>query len=235
MNMGELDQVFDNYSKKIGSMIKKNGLNIKNKKSRKYMHSLIQQQKKLSKMGEEFKKYLDTNSKFEQYSVANNLLITAQMPEATVLRDYDSWTNVGGFPKKNRKNDVKILEPADSYMRDDGSVGTNYNVKYLTDISQVNIRRKQNPMRYDNRLLLKVFLNSSQAKVEIVDRIPETDRGALYDSEKDVLYIARGAEVPKIFHEVTQELAKQEIGEKYRIRCFSKLIVYLIWFVKNMA
>ena len=229
MNMGELDQVFDNYSKKNRQYDKEEWIEYK-KQEKQEVYALIDTTaEKIIQDGQEFKKYLDTNSKFEQYSVANNLLITAQMPEATVLRDYNSWKNVSGFPKKNRKNDVKILEPADSYMRDDGSVGTNYNVKYLTDISQVNIRRKQNPMRYDNRLLLKVFLNSSQAKVEIVDRIPETDRGALYDSEKDVLYIARGAEVPKIFHEVTQELAKQEIGENTELDVFkANCVSYMV-------
>ncbi|MEI3401829.1 MAG: hypothetical protein V8R51_05745 [Clostridia bacterium] len=81
-------------------------------------------------------------------------MVTAQMPEATVLRDFDSWSNLGGYPKRNRK-DVRILEPGDSYMREDGSVGTNYNVKYVIDISQVSIRQKPRAMRYDNKLLLR--------------------------------------------------------------------------------
>ena len=120
-------------------------------------------------------------------------------------------------------------------MREDGTKATNYNVKYLTDISQVSIRKKPNPiMRYDNKLLLRVFLNSSQAKVEVVNEIPNTDRSALYDSEKDVLYIARGAEAPQIFHEVTQELAKQEIGENTELDTFkANCVSYMV--CKNMA
>ena len=193
MNMGELDQVFDNYNRKNRQYNKEEWIEYK-KQEKQEVYALIDTTaEKIVQDGQEFKKYLDTQSKFEQYSVGNNLLITAQMPEATALRDYDSWTNVGGFLKKNRKNDVKILEPADSYMREDGKVATNYNVKYLTDISQVSIRKNPNPMmRYDNKLLLRVFLNSSQAKVEVVNEIPNTDRSALYDAEKDVLYIARG-------------------------------------------
>lgn len=226
--MGELDQVFNNYSRKNRQYNKEEWIEYK-KQEKQEVYALIDTTaEKIVQEGKEFKKYLDTQSKFEQYSLGNNLLITAQMPEATVLRDYDSWTNIGGFPKRNRK-DVKILEPADSYMRTDGSVGTNYNVKYLTDISQVSIRQKQNPMRYDNKLLLTVFLNSSQAKVEIVDTIPNTDRGALYDAEKDVLYVARGAEIPKIFHEVTQELAKQEIGENTELDAFkANCVSYMV-------
>lgn len=226
--MGELDQVFDNYSKRNRQYNKEEWIEYK-KQEKQEVYALIDATaEKIVQDGQEFKKYLDTQSKFEQYSVGNSLLITAQMPEATVLRDYESWKNIGGFPKKNR-TDVKILEPADSYMKEDGTVGTNYNVKYLVDVSQVNIRKKQNPMRYDNKLLLRVFLNSSQAKVQVVDEIPNTDRSALYDMEKDVLYVARGAEVPQIFHEVTQELAKQEIGENTELDAFkANCVSYMI-------
>lgn len=228
--MGELDQVFDNYSKKNKQYNKEEWIEYK-KQEKQEVYALIDTTaERIVKDGQEFKKYLDTQSKFEQYSVANNLLITAQMPEATALRDYNSWKSIGGFPKKNRRNDVKILEPADSYMRDDGSVGTNYNVKYLTDISQVSIRKKPNTMmRYDNKLLLRVFLNSSQAKVEVVNEIPNTNRSALYDIDKDVLYIARGAEAPQIFYEVTQELAKQEIGENTELDAFkANCVSYMV-------
>ena len=210
--MGELDQVFENFNKKNREYNKEEWIEFK-KQEKQDVYALIDTTaEKIVSDGQEFKKYLDTQSKFEQYSVGNTLLVTAQMPEATMLRDYESWINAGGYPKKNRK-DVKILEPADSYMRDDGSIGTNYNVKYVSDVSQVNIRQKQRPMKYDNKLLLRVFLNSSQAEVQVVNEIVGTDRSAFYDKERDVLYVARGAEVPQIFHEVTQELAKQEIGE----------------------
>ena len=114
-------------------------------------------------------------------------------------------------------------------MRDDGSIGQNYNVKYLTDISQVNTRQKPRIMRYDNKLLLRVFLNSSQAEVQVVDEITGIDRSAFYDKNSDVLYIARGAEVPQIFHEVTHELAKQEIGENNTLDSFkAKCVSYMI-------
>lgn len=226
--MGELDQVLENFSKKKRQYNKEEWIEYKKQEKQEVYELIDTTAEQTVQDGQEFKKYLDTQSKFEQYSVGNALLITAQMPEATILRDYESWSNVGGFPKRNRK-DVKILEPADSYMREDGSVGTNYNVKYLTDISQVSIRQKQRPIRYDDKLLLRVFLKSSQSKVQVVDDIPDTDRRALYNSKKDVLYIARGAEVPQIFHEVTQELAKQEIEENtaldsFKINCVSYMV-----------
>jgi hypothetical protein len=53
---------------------------------------------------------LDSQSKFDNYSVGNALLVTAQMPQATQLRDYESWKNAGAYLKKFPKY-VKILEP----------------------------------------------------------------------------------------------------------------------------
>lgn len=227
--MAELDQVYETYSRKNRKYNKEEWIEYKKKEKQEVYELIDTTAESIVKDEKMFKRYLDSQSKFEQYSVGNTLLITAQMPEATILRDYDGWTNAGGFPKKNRK-DVKILEPSDSYMRDDGSVGTNYNVKYVTDISQVNIRKKPRIMNYDNNLLLRAFLNSNQAaNLKIVNEIPDTDRKALYDAEKDILYVAKGAEAPTIFHEVTQELAKQEIGEDtevdtFKINCVSYML-----------
>ena len=56
---------------------------------------------------------------------------------------------LGRFLKKSPK-EVKILKPGDSYMREDGTIGTNYNVKKVYDITQVSIKDIARQMRYDN-------------------------------------------------------------------------------------
>ena len=227
--MIELEDVFSNFERKNRKYNKEEWIDYKRKEKQDVYKLIDESAEKIVQNGEEFKKYLNTLSKFEQYSVANTLLINAQMPEAIMLKDFDNWTSIGGCPKKNRKPDIKILEPADTYMREDGSVGTNYNVKYLTDISQVNIRQRAREIRYDDKLLLKVFLQSSQARIEVVDKIENTDRVALYDFENDVLQIARCEDRTKLFNELTQELAKQEIGEEtpiesFKINCVSYML-----------
>lgn len=179
---------------------------------------------KIVTSGEEFKKYLDSQSKFDNYSVGNALLVSSQMPKATQLRDLESWRGVGAFKKRFAKA-VKILEPGDNYMREDGSVGVNYNVKKVYDISQVTPRQRANNMRYDNKILLKIFLNASSSEVKVVDEIPGTNKGVMYDYEEDKLYIARGAEAPKVFYEVAEELAKQEIGEGSNLDSFKNYCV----------
>lgn len=110
-------------------------------------------------------------------------------------------------------------------MREDGTVGINYNVKKVYDVSQVNTRQRNRKMIYDDKILLKVFLNSSISKVKIVDSISNTNAGAKYEFDDDTLYIARGAESPKIFYEVTKELAKQEIGENDKIDDFKNYCI----------
>lgn len=105
-------------------------------------------------------------------------------------------------------------------MREDGTLGTNYNVRKVYDISQIQTRYRTRSLRFDNKILLKILLNSSISKVKVVDEIPDSNRQALYNEKADLLYIVRGAEAPQIFYEVTHELAKQEIGESSSLDVF---------------
>lgn len=114
-------------------------------------------------------------------------------------------------------------------MREDGSIGTNYNVKKVYDVSQVNSKQKNRQMRYDDKILLKIFLNSSSSKVRIVDEIPNTEKKALFDVGTDTLFIEKGSKAPKIFYEVAEGLSKQEIGENsledsYKNYCVSYML-----------
>ena len=179
---------------------------------------------KIVTSGEEFKKYLDNQSKFDNYSVGNALLVTAQMPKAIMLRDMANWNSMGAYIKRFAKP-VKILEPGDNYMREDGSVGVNYNVKKVYDISQVTPKQRINNMRYDSKVLLRIFLNASSSEIKVVDEIPGNDRGVMFDLEEDKLYIARGAEAPKVFYELAEELAKQEIGDNSSLDAFKNYCV----------
>lgn len=220
--MNELDEVYNSYDFQNREYSKEEYANFK-RNEKQQVYDLIDATAEKSVSNEaDFKKYLDTQSKFEQYSVGNIMLITAQMPEATQLREFESWKNAKAYIKKFSQG-VKILEPADNYMRSDGTVGTNYNVKNVYDVSQTNSRQRNNQMRYDDKILIKILLNSSSSKVRIVDDIPNTDRKALYELESDTLFIAKGSEPPKIFHEITEELAKQELGEEnsFKNKCVS--------------
>ena len=69
------------------------------------------------------------------------LLILAQKPDATQLKDFDGWKDAGASIKRQQKG-ISILEPGEEYEREDGSIGTSYNVKRVFDISQTTARAK---------------------------------------------------------------------------------------------
>ena len=64
--------------------------------------------------------FLGVVSRFDRYSPNNQLLIFAQNPQATQLKDFDAWTKEGGTVKKG-SHGVMILTPKD-YTRV-GSIG----------------------------------------------------------------------------------------------------------------
>ena len=54
--------------------------------------------------GDSFRQYLDVQGRFDRYSVNNAILVSAQMPEATQLKEKAAWkqsrvyVNLTGFP-----------------------------------------------------------------------------------------------------------------------------------------
>ena len=74
-----------------------------------------------------FQRYLDVQGHFDRYSVNNAILVSAQMPEATQLKDYGSWKQSRVYVDKDAKK-ITILEPGKEYQREDGSKAVGYNV-----------------------------------------------------------------------------------------------------------
>ena len=177
----------------------------------------------------EFKAYLDAQATFDKYSVGNALLITAQMPTATQIKDYDGWQEVKAFVKKNPQW-IKILEPGDSYQRADGSMATSYNPKRMLDISQTSAKPVTKANSYDDKTMLKAFLHESPVDVKAVDDLPN-GKGAEWNKEDNVLYVRRGLEAPVIFNALSLEIARaglEETGNKelddFKCYCTSYLV-----------
>ena len=161
--------------------------------------------------GEKFRAYLDTQTRFDRYSVTNALLILAQMPEATQLKDFDGWKDAGASIKRQQKG-ISILEPGEEYTREDGTIGTSYNVKKVFDISQTTARAKVQPtVSVDDRLLLKALIHHPPVPIQMVDELPG-NMGALYDHDQQVIFVRRGMDAPNIFRSVSMELAHAEIA-----------------------
>lgn len=161
--------------------------------------------------GEKFRQYLDTQSRFRRYSVGNVLLIMAQKPEATRLKDFDGWKESRVSIQKNQRG-IRILEPRKEYEREDGSVGTSYNVKKVFDISQTKAKAQAKRQMPEERKLMVALVSRTPVPLEIVEQLGDSGRGAMYDQKKNKIYVKKGLGAEDIFCSVTQELAHAELA-----------------------
>lgn len=93
---------------------------------------------------DQYLQYLKLQSILD-YTVTNTLLVMAQNPNATILKDYTHWREMNKYVQKGAKG-ITILEPGKEYQRQDGSIGINYNPKTVFDISQLNGKDNNPPL-----------------------------------------------------------------------------------------
>lgn len=163
----------------------------------------------LKKMGSDtkaFQTYLDVQAKFGRYSVSNALLVAAQKPEATDLRDADSWRGRGGYIRKHESG-ILLMEPGNSYTRRDGSKGVNIHIKRVFDIAQTTLTpTKESAVNQDTRLLLNAMVRYAPCKVDFRDELPD-GQSALYSPKEKTVFVLRGQSMEDVFRGVAQELA----------------------------
>jgi len=61
---------------------------------------------------EKYKEYLNTMSKFYNYSFNNTLLIAMQKPESTLIAGYQAWQNKFERHVKRGEKGIRIIAPA---------------------------------------------------------------------------------------------------------------------------
>ena len=161
--------------------------------------------------GDKYTAFLDVKSRLIHYSATNALLVLAQRPLATQLRDFESWKAEGVSIKRNESH-IKILEAGDNYERPDGSIGTSWNVKRVFDVSQTNSRQSQRPTpQVGDRQLLQALIHKSPVSIRGVNELPN-NMGAYYDHEQDVIFVRRGMEAHDIFRSLSKEIAHAELA-----------------------
>lgn len=159
----------------------------------------------ISKYIGKYKNYLDVQSKFPNYSVGNALLVMAQNPQATELKDAETWKKDKIFFKGNPEK-IIILEPSNVYTREDGTEVQGYDAKRVYDISDMNVNKKLNSVPYTQESVLKGILSMSPVKVEVV---PDTydNRLVSFNANKRIVEISERAEVNEIIQGLTREIA----------------------------
>ena len=154
--------------------------------------------------GESFRQYLDVQGRFDRYSVANAVLVSAQMPDATQLKDYNAWKQSRVYVNKDAQK-IIILEPSKEYTRDDGTKAVGYNAKVVYDISETSAKDRQQAQEPKTmRELVSAMIDASPVPfVPVADlEIP-----AYYDSKQQTIFIKTGLTEEQLFVSMAKEVS----------------------------
>ena len=154
--------------------------------------------------GESFRQYLDVQGRFDRYSVANAVLVSAQMPDATQLKDYNAWKQSRVYVNKDAQK-IVILEPSKEYTRDDGTKAVGYNAKVVYDISETSEKDRQQAQEPKTmRELVSAMIDASPVPfVPVADlEIP-----AYYDSKQQTIFIKTGLTEEQLFVSMAKEVS----------------------------
>ena len=154
--------------------------------------------------GDSFRQYLDVQGRFDRYSVNNAILVSAQMPEATQLKEKAAWKQSRVYVNKDAKK-VVILEPSKEYTRDDGSKAVGYNAKEVYDISETSAKDRQEAQEKKSmRELVSALIDASP--VPFVP-VADLEMPAYYASEQQSIFIRTGLNEEQLFVSMAKEVS----------------------------
>ena len=163
--------------------------------------------------GGAFQQYLDVQGHFDRYSVNNAILVSAQMPEATQLKDYGSWKQSRAYVDKDAQK-VTILEPGKEYEREDGSKAVGYNAKIVYDISQTSAKDRQQPQEAKTmRELVSAMIDASPVSFVPMD---DLELPAFFDSAQQTIFIKTGLSEEQLFVSMAKEVSAAVFDFKHK-------------------
>ena len=162
---------------------------------------------------EKFSAYLRIQARFDRYTVTNAILLLHQFPDAQKLKTFEGWKREGASVKRGEKS-ISILEPY-SYTKADGSMGKGFRIKKLFDISQTDLKQSPAPFLsgVSSRSLLRALLEASPVESEAVDTL-DHGKDAVYDQEKQKIYIRRMLEPDDFFRAAAVAIAEAKLAEQ---------------------
>ena len=154
--------------------------------------------------GDSFCQYLDVQGRFDRYSVNNAILVSAQMPEATQLKEKAAWKQSRVYVNKDAQK-VVILEPSKEYTRGDGSKAVGYNAKEVYDISETSAKDRQEAQEKKSmREIVSALIDASP--VPFVP-VADLEMPAYYDSEQQSIFIRTGLNEEQLFVSMAKEVS----------------------------
>ncbi len=157
--------------------------------------------------------FLDVQSRFERYSLNNNLLIYMQNPNATKIKDFEGWKESELSVKKGAKS-FMILEP-NPYTDGEGNKRVGYNAKNVFDIADVaDVPDSEKPVvpQYDDSKLMSALVHGCPVKIERTEAAMGEDC-ARYDDSNKVIYYKQVGEFSKLFPALAKAIAHAELAQ----------------------
>ena len=152
-----------------------------------------------------YQTYLDVQSKFPTYSVGNALLVTAQNPKATQLKDVKTWkkekVSFAGKPNK-----IIILEQGNIYTKEDRTEAQGYDPKRVYDISDMRVKRQLNTLPYTKEQILKAVLSMSPVEVQVVSNVAN-NKVVNFNVKNRTIEVSENAEINSIIQGLVREIA----------------------------
>lgn len=183
------------------------------KEKRDHLYELAENQaKEVVSSPQKYQQFLTLMSKFN-YTVTNTLLVMAQKPQATMLKDGNYWRENKLYIKKGEKG-IQILEPSGEYQRDDGSYGTSYNPKYVFDVSQI----KTNEVLYtapqmDISNMINGLTYQSPVALQQLDSFDE--KSVFYSPDTKCIYYVTDLTPQQLIQGLTREYCYAEFDKQY--------------------
>ena len=154
--------------------------------------------------GGTFRQYLDVQGRFDRYSVNNAILVSAQKPEATQLKEKSAWKQSRVYVNKDAQK-VVILEPSKEYTRDDGSKAVGYNAKEVFDVSETSAKDRQQPQEAKTmRELVSAMIDASPVDFQ---PMAELEIPAYYDSSQQMIFVKTDLSDEQLFVSMAKEVS----------------------------
>lgn len=152
---------------------------------------------------------LDVMARFPNHSASNALLIFDQRPDATRIGDSKFWSEKGGKINKGERG-MSILVPGNQYTRDDGSIGTFYEVKKVFDESQTSAR-KLLPRRYEMKNVIDSTAKAAPVSIQPLDDLQ--GEPAVYDHDSKTILLQIGLTPDQAVRALFTEYAHAEFAQ----------------------
>ena len=154
--------------------------------------------------GGTFRQYLDVQGRFDRYSVNNAILVSAQKPEATQLKEKSAWKQSRVYVNKDAQK-IVILEPSKEYTRDDGTKAVGYNAKEVFDVSETSAKDRQQPQEAKTmRELVSAMIDASPVDFQ---PMAELEIPAYYDSSQQMIFVKTDLSDEQLFVSMAKEVS----------------------------